>query len=57
MNKNYQTGIFLLENMKNIVSFTRFFKKNMYQPPLYGKEWNWRNIKMETRELTIDLQS
>lgn len=22
----------------------------MYINPLYGKEWNWRNIKMETRE-------
>ena len=44
----------LLENMKNIVSFTRFFKKDMYRSPLYGKEWNWRNIKMETREIHID---
>ena len=48
---------FLLENMKNIVSFTRFFEKDMYKSPLYGKEWNWRNIKMETRELHIDLRS
>lgn len=29
----------------------------MYNSPLYGKEWNWRNIKMETRELPIDSQS
>jgi len=29
----------------------------MYNSPLYGKEWNWRNIKMETRELHIDLRS
>jgi hypothetical protein len=43
--------------MKNIVSFTRFFKKDMYKSPLYGKEWNWRNIKMETREMCIDLRS
>ena len=28
----------------------------MYNSPLYGKEWNWRNIKMETRELHIDLR-
>ncbi|WP_318346813.1 hypothetical protein [Aquipluma nitroreducens] len=47
---------FLLENLKNIVSFTRFFKEDMYKSPLYGKEWNWRNIKMETRELNIDLR-
>jgi len=20
----------------------------MYREPLYGKEWNWRNVKMET---------
>ncbi len=43
--------------MKNITSFTRFFKKDMYNSPLYGKEWNWRNIKMETRGLHIDSQS
>jgi hypothetical protein len=42
--------------MKNIVSFTRFFKKDMYKSPLYGKEWNWRNVKMETREIRIDLR-
>jgi hypothetical protein len=28
----------------------------MYNSPLYGKEWNWRNIKMETRELHFDLR-
>ncbi len=22
----------------------------MYTPPIYGKEWNWRNVKMETQE-------
>jgi|GEM_PF-1912292 len=47
---------FLLENLKNIASFTRFFLEDMYKSPLYGKEWNWRNIKMETRELNIDLR-
>ena len=25
----------------------------MYQMPLYGKEWNWRNVKMEAHEVTI----
>ncbi len=29
----------------------------MYNSPLYGKEWNWRNIKNETRENHIDLRS
>jgi len=42
--------------MKNIISFTRFFKEDMYKSPLYGKEWNWRNIKMEAREIHIDLR-
>ncbi len=46
---------FTLENLKNIISFTRFLKTDMYKSPLYGKEWNWRNIKMETREIVIDL--
>jgi len=36
--------------MKNITSFTPLFEKDMYNSPLYGKEWNWRNIKMEARE-------
>jgi len=31
--------------------------KDMYKSPLYGKEWNWRNIKMEARDLHIDLRS
>lgn len=22
----------------------------MYRMPQYGKEWHWRNVKMETRE-------
>jgi hypothetical protein len=22
----------------------------MYKMPLYGKEWSWRNVKMEARE-------
>jgi hypothetical protein len=47
---------FTLENLKNIISFTRFLQKDMYESPLYGKEWNWRNIKMETRENYIDLR-
>ncbi len=25
----------------------------MYKMPLYGKEWHWRNVKMETREDAI----
>lgn len=25
----------------------------MYIIPLYGKEWNWRNVKMEAREELI----
>jgi hypothetical protein len=56
MSKNCQIGSSLLENLKNIISFTRFFKTDMYKSPLYGKEWNWRNIKMETRENHIDLR-
>jgi len=32
-------------------------KRDMYKNPLYGKEWSWRNIKMEARELNIDLWS
>ena len=55
--KTIKRSDFILENLKNIVSFTRFFKKDMYNSPLYGKEWNWRNIKMETREISIDLRS
>jgi len=54
--KNYQIDVFSLENLKNIVSFTRFLKKDMYNSPLYGKEWSWRNIKMEARESHIDLR-
>jgi len=48
---------FILENLKNIISFTRFLKKDMYKSPLYGKEWNWRNIKMEAREIPVYLRS
>ena len=55
--KTINSSLIPLENLKNIVSFTRFFKKDMYNSPLYGKEWNWRNIKMETREIRIDLWS
>ncbi len=22
----------------------------MYKSPSYGKEWNWRNVKMEARD-------
>jgi len=29
----------------------------MYNEPLYGKEWSWRNIKMEARDLHIVLRS
>ncbi len=28
----------------------------MYKMPLYGKEWNWRNVKMEAREMNIRLR-
>ena len=27
----------------------------MYIMPLYGKEWNWRNIKMEAHEVTVNI--
>jgi len=27
-----------------------------YEMPLYGKEWNWRNIKMEAREENMNLR-
>ena len=56
MSKNYPIVRFLLEDMKIIISFTRFFSTDMYKSPLYGKEWNWRNIKMETRELHMVLR-
>ena len=26
----------------------------MYIMPLYGKEWNWRNVKMEAHEGTVN---
>lgn len=29
----------------------------MYKDPLFGKEWSWRNIKMEARENHINLWS
>jgi len=32
-------------------------KRDMYKMPLYGKEWHWRNVKMEAREQNIDLRS
>jgi hypothetical protein len=25
----------------------------MYNSPLYGKEWAWRNVKMEAQEVTV----
>ncbi len=28
----------------------------MYHEPLFGKEWNWRNIKMEAHENTMALR-
>lgn len=28
----------------------------MYISPLYGKEWNWRNVKMETLEQNSNLR-
>ncbi len=34
-------------------SFTILKKMNMYKSPLYGKEWHWRNIKMETLDSHI----
>lgn len=55
--KTINSSLIPLENLKNIVSFTRFFKKDMYNSPLYGNEWNWRNIKMEARDLHIALRS
>jgi hypothetical protein len=55
--KTYKSIPFILENLKNIISFTRFLKIDMYKSTLYGKEWNWRNIKMETRETICDLRS
>ena len=29
----------------------------MYNEPIYGKEWNWRNVKMEARENQINLRA
>ncbi len=29
----------------------------MYKMPLYGKEWNWRNVKMEAREVVVVFRS
>ncbi len=29
----------------------------MYKMPLYGKEWNWRNIKMEAHEQIVALRT
>lgn len=29
----------------------------MYKIPLYGKEWHWRNVKMETREQNSNLRT
>jgi len=55
--KTIKSSQILLENMKNITSFTPLFEKDMYNSPLYGKEWNWRNIKMEARESHINLRS
>jgi hypothetical protein len=55
--KTFKSSLLPLENLKNIVSFTRLFKKDMYQSPQYGKEWNWRNIKNETLDLHTDLRS
>ncbi len=34
----------------------RFTTNNMYTTPLYGKEWHWRNVKMETREGAVVFQ-
>lgn len=31
-------------------------KLEMYKMPLYGKEWNWRNVKMEARGLAFNLR-
>jgi len=28
----------------------------MYIMPLYGKEWSWRNVKMEAREQIISFE-
>jgi hypothetical protein len=39
-----------------MVSFT-ILTKNMHGEPQYGKEWHWRNVKMETRELNSVLWS
>jgi hypothetical protein len=32
-------------------------KTDMYKEPLYGKEWHWRNVKLEALEVYIDLWS
>ena len=29
----------------------------MSNEPIYGKEWNWRNVKMEARENQINLRA
>jgi hypothetical protein len=29
----------------------------MYSMPNYGKEWNWRNVKMEAREIQNNLRT
>ncbi|SFE58818.1 hypothetical protein DET65_1685 [Sunxiuqinia elliptica] len=29
----------------------------MYKMPLYGTEWHWRNVKMETLEQIVVLRS
>mgnify|MGYP004701945113 CR=1 FL=1 len=29
----------------------------MYKMPLYGKEWNWRNIKMEAHEQVLNIRT
>lgn len=26
----------------------------MYRSPLYGKEWHWRNVKMEAQDALIN---
>ena len=32
-------------------------EKDMYKTVLFGKEWHWRNVKMETRDANTVLWS
>jgi len=45
----------LAEKKLSLVLRTEF-KNDMHKMPLYGKEWHWRNVKMEALDLYIDLR-